>query len=281
MLAFFVHVLSSKRDLVTKKPRYGEKTMERVKSVLRSFAALQLGVSTALDDTISGPGLISTLHSEIQKHSEKHEQEMSAKRAREQEEADRIAQDSIRLEEMKRQQIILAEQTRREEEEMLARRAHEARIRRMEEERAAENAVLAADRELLALVPNIGPNGVRSQISRMKMALMKDNSDEGNALIMMSLSSLRDMFTQIVRHPEESKYRTVRRDHPKFIQDIGRHVGGREVLIAAGFRLENVEGVPCLYSKEPDVENDMDGWSDWFDNLKKTLDVIEEQIMMM
>ena len=267
-----------KRDLVTKKPRYGEKTMERVKLVLRSYAALEVGVSMSLDDTISGPGIISTLRKQIKQHTEKLEVEMHARKSREQEEKDRLALEATRIEEMERQRILLAEQARREEEETLAQRAHEARIRRMEEERAAEDAVRAADRDLLELVPNIGPDGVRTQIGHLKMALMNDNNVEGSALLSIALSSLRDMFTQIVRHPEEMKYRTVRRDHPKFIEDIGRHVGGREILIAAGFRLENVEGVPCLYSKEPDVEKDMDGWSDWFDNLKKTLEIIEDEI---
>ncbi|KAL7446351.1 hypothetical protein ACHAXH_008703 [Discostella pseudostelligera] len=269
---------SKERDLVTKKPRYGEKTMERVKVVLRSYAALEVGVSMSLDDTISGPGVISTIRKQIKQHNEKLELKMHALKSREQEEADRLALEAIHVEEMERQRILLAEQARREEEETLARLAHEARIRRMEEERAAEDAVRAADRELLALVPNIGPDGVRTQIGHMKMAIMNDNNVEGGALLSIALSSLRDMFTQIVRHPEEMKYRTVRRDHPKFIEDIGRHVGGREILIAAGFRLENVEGVPCLYSKEPDVEKDMDGWSDWFDNLKKTLEIIEDEI---
>ncbi len=246
-------------------------------------------MSTALlDDTVSGPGLISTLRSQIQQHSEKLELEMYTRKSREQEEADRLAQEAIRVEELARQRIALAERTRREEEEMLARRAHEARVRRMEEEWAAEESVRTADRELLAMVPNIGPDGVRAQIDRMKVALVNEdnnnnnnsnNNVEGITLLSIALSSLRDMFIKIVRHPEEMKYRTVRRDHPKFIEDIGRHVGGREILIAAGFRLENIEGVPCLYSKEPDVEKDMDGWSIWFDNLKKTLEVIEEQMM--
>ena len=252
--------------------------MERVKVVLRSYAALELGVSTVLDDNASGAGLLSILRSQIQQHTEKIHLEMHARKSREQEDAEQLAQEAVRVAELERQRILLAEQARREEEEMLARLAHEARVRRMEEEQAAEDAVRAADRELLALVPNIGPDGVRAQIGRMKMALMNDSNIDGSTIFSIALSSLRDMFTQIVRHPEEMKYRTVRRDHPKFIDDIGRHVGGREVLIAAGFRLENVEGVPCLYSKEPDVEKDMDGWSDWFDNLKKTLEIIEDEI---
>jgi len=31
-------------------------------------------------------------------------------------------------------------------------------------------------------------------------------------------------------------------------------------------------------SREPDIETDMDGWSGWFDLLKETLAVVEEQV---
>ena len=281
----FIHIASfhdvlfslivGQRDLVTKKPRFGEKTLARVKVVIRTYAALERGVTIALDDTNAGVGLISILRSQIHQHAEKVEADMRSRISREQEEADRLAQEARRVEELEREKILLAKIKRREEEEMLAHRANEARIRRIEEERAAEDAVRAADRELLAMVPNIGPDGVREQIGRMKMAL----KDDANNSLPMALSSLRDMFALIVRHPEEMKYRSVRRDHPKFMENIGRHVGGREVLIAAGFRLEKIEEIPCFYSKEPDVEKDMDGWSDWFDNLKKTLDVIEKEMI--
>ena len=91
-----------------------------------------------------------------------------------------------------------------------------------------------------------------------------------------ALSALLTIFTQIAQHPEEINFRKIRRDHPKFDQDIGRHQGGKEILIAAGFQLVTLDEIPCFYSKEPDLENDMDGWSLWFDNLKANLDAVKE-----
>lgn len=52
----------------------------------------------------------------------------------------------------------------------------------------------------------------------------------------------------------------MRRNHLRFMEDIGRHVGAREVLIAAGFKLEKVDGIPCFFSSEPHIKTNMDGW---------------------
>ncbi len=115
---------------------------------------------------------------------------------------------------------------------------------------------------------------MREQIDRMREALKNDR-----AVLDVALGSLYTLFEQIVRKPEEVNFRRVRRNHPKFMEDIGKYVGGREVLIAAGFRLEKLDGVPCFFSAEPHIETDMDGWSEWFDTLKKTLAVIEEEMI--
>ena len=51
-----------------------------------------------------------------------------------------------------------------------------------------------------------------------------------------------------------------------------------EFLIAAGFELGAIDDVPCYLSKEPNIETDMDGWAAWFDLLKGTLDVLEQEM---
>jgi hypothetical protein len=144
----------------------------------------------------------------------------------------------------------------------------------LEEEQAAVDAEHRADQELLATVPTLGTDGVREQIDRMREAL-KNN----RAILDAALGSLYNLFEQIVRKPEELNFRRVRRNHPKFMEDIGRHVEGREVLTAAGFRLEKLDGVPCFFSAEPHIETNMDGWSEWFDTPKKMLAVIEEEMI--
>jgi hypothetical protein len=96
------------------------------------------------------------------------------------------------------------------------------------------------------------------------------------------LRSLHTLFTQILSKPEEIQYRKIRRDHERFLKDIGRHTGGQEFLIAAGFQLTVDENeIPCFISKEPDIENDMDGWSIWYNNVKLAVDVIDEELKVM
>ena len=254
---------------MTKKPRFGEKTIPRVKAAIRTYRALEKGADVLFNDS----DVVSALRSRIQQHTEQLNATIRAHRSQEQLEAERLAKERILAEERTNQQRLLEEQRKRDEERELARRAEEARMRRLEEERAAVYAEFRADQELLALVPTLGVDGVREQIGRMREALKDDR-----ASLDVALGSLYTLFEQIVRKPEELNFRRVRRNHPKFMADIGRHVGGREVLIAAGFELEKLDGVPCFFSAEPHIESDMDGWSEWFDTLKKTLAVIEEEM---
>ena len=68
--------------------------------------------------------------------------------------------------------------------------------------------------------------------------------------------------------PEEEIFRKIKKDHPKYSQDIGRHAGGNEALVAAGFSLCVVEESQLFIMAEPNLENDFDKWSAWFDNIK-------------
>jgi hypothetical protein len=78
-------------------------------------------------------------------------------------------------------------------EQELAWRAEEARMRCLEEEQAAVDAERGADRELLAMVPMLGMDGVREQIDRMMEALKNDR-----AVLDVALGSLYTLFEQIV-----------------------------------------------------------------------------------
>lgn len=112
---------------------------------------------------------------------------------------------------------------------------------------------------------------MKEQLEVLKQSTANDPQAQKAAL-----SALLQLFQQINAHPEETNFRRIRRDHEKFNQDIGRHQGGREILMAAGFELGAIDEVPCFISKEPDIEKDMDGWSAWFDLLKATLQILQE-----
>jgi len=269
----------AEKDPITRKPRYGEKAVIRVKHAVRAYKALELGISGAFQDhtkpeSTEQSSLVSNLQKQIQMQEEQMNEQRQAKQTQEQIELERIANEKLLAEKRETEQRLLEEQRLREEELELSRRAEEARRRRIEEEQLALAAEREADANLLSLVPTKGPEGVREQIERMRQALKEDR-----AALDVALGSLYTLFDQISRKPEEVSFRRVRRDHPKFNEDIGRHVGGKEVLIAAGFRLETLDGVKCFFSREPNIEHDMNGWSDWFDGLKKTLEVIEEEMI--
>ncbi len=267
------------KDPVSGKQRYGEKTIIRVKDAVRAYKALELGLSEAFgEDTTSDNINQSTLVSNLRQHVQRKEQQLNEQRqalqAQEQMELERINNENELAQKQQIEQRLLEEQRKREEEMELARRAEEARRRRVEEEELTLAAEREADAALLASVPTKGPEGVREQIEKMRQALKDDR-----AAFDAALGSLYTLFDQINRRPEEVSFRRIRRDHPKFNEDIGRHAGGKEVLIAAGFCLETLDGVKCFFSREPNIETDMDGWSKWFDVLKKTLEVIEEEML--
>uniref|UniRef100_A0A7S1Y1F1 PUB domain-containing protein n=1 Tax=Grammatophora oceanica TaxID=210454 RepID=A0A7S1Y1F1_9STRA len=92
---------------------------------------------------------------------------------------------------------------------------------------------------------------------------------------MVAITALTTIFEQIVSRPENVAFRRIRRNHEQFHQDIGRHDGGKELLLAAGFRLGEIDEVPCFISSEPNVETDLDAWTDWFDLLTATLEILQ------
>ena len=256
---------------MTKKPRYGERAIARVKKIIRVHKALEFAVTAAFDTN----GVIGDIHDEIKRHEERLEAKAKAIETTQQLEARRKEQERLEADKLAEEELFKAELEKKKEAEKLAQLAEEARLRRMEEEQRAIDEEAEADRTLLASVPVKGADGVRMQIDRMRTALKSDKK-----ALDIALGSLYQLFDQIVRKPEEVNFRRIRRDHPKFIEDIGQHVGGKEVLIAAGFHLVKLDDVPCFFSKEPHIESDMDGWSDWFDGLKKTLEVIEQEMMI-
>lgn len=268
-------------DPVTGAPRYGSKTATRVLALLDIYDALTRGVSAAFgNDEHLAPGgatsdsAVHCLRLNVKNEEERRKRaEVDANNAAMKEAADAqvVAQ---QREEEERLKAMEAERERVRQEAELHQQALEARRRRAEEVARAQAAEREADRAFQDSIPK-GPDGVRAQLT----ALRESCSGEAGAWD-VAITALHTLFSQITARPEEIKFRRIRRDHPKFLQDIGRHTpGGVEVLIAAGFKLEMLDGVKSFFSKEPDLESDMDRWSDWFDRLKMTLQIIEEEMI--
>ena len=284
-------------DPITLQPRYGIQTMGRVQWVLETYDFLKhhmiVGDATTTTSTSkttpTGDGEeapttsssnSSTTTSLLQQLQDRYQQQVQ----REQEEQIRQEQERIRhedearLEQWRRQQeeqaMLQAERDRehqRQEEQraQLRTQAELARQRRLAQERA--------EQEWFDGIPK-GVEGVRQQLGILQEST-KDHEEDPPRAYKTAIQSLYTLFQQINAHPEETKFRRIRREHEQFQADIGRYKGGVELLIAAGFTLGAIDDVPCYISKEPDIEKDMDGWSAWFDVLKGTLQLLEDEMI--
>ena len=184
----------------------------------------------------------------------------------------------IKEEEERRRKIEEAqlEQQRKEEEariqqeerERLHQQAQQARQERARQQQQEQNWFNSIEK---------GAEGVKRYLKRLKQS----TGDQPVHVYAKAVESLYRLFQQINAHPEETKFRRIRRDHEQFVEDVGRHDGGVELLIAAGFELGAIDDVPCYLSKEPDIEKDMDGWSNWFDVNKATLEILEEAVQQL
>jgi PUB domain len=261
----------AEKDPISDAPRYGAKTAVRVHNLLIVYGAVRKAIFRAFGmpddaaDTAAAAdpsSVVSSLRQAVEvQQTEERLAKMRAQQLAQAQQAHQLAQEEQARQEEERQRLQ-AQESRRQEEEEIARQAEESRQRRA---RAAQ-----AERDWVDSIPK-GPQGVRQQIQRLK-----DDTQDDPVARKTALSALLTMFTQIAQHPEEINFRRIRRDHPKFQQDIGRHQGGKEILIAAGFQLVTLDEIPCFFSKEPDLETNMDEWSLWFDNLKANLEVVKD-----
>ena len=257
------------KDPVSQKSRYGIKTQIRVQNLLKAYEAIATVFSDGDDNEInkSAMSIISRLQTQLQHYQAQQAAELLAvdqKQQQEKEEQERIENEARILEEQRREE----ERKQLEEQEAaeiaeLARQADQIRQQRQSEKEAEQRWIESI---------KVSVDGVKEQVQVLKESTANDLEARK-----IALKSLYTLYQQINAHPEETKFRRIRRDHEQFNRDIGRHKGGKEILIASGFEVGAIDDVPCFLSKEPDIENDMDGWSTWFDLLKATLQILEQE----
>mmetsp|Transcript_27452 Transcript_27452/g.51510 ORF Transcript_27452/g.51510 Transcript_27452/m.51510 type:complete len:412 (-) Transcript_27452:114-1349(-) len=288
-------------DPVTEKPRYGPKSQARVERVLQLYDFLcwqhltANNKQTSKESGTDEPSPSSLMFRELHQRYQEQLQETKREQALE-EQAERLRRQKLQRQQQEqeaRHQALKEQQAAKraaEEEaaaERLAQQAEAARQMR----RAQEEARRQAERDWLDAIPK-GPDGVRHYLEVLKEATATDPAAHTKAV-----QSLCTIFEQIHRHPEEVNFRKIRKNHPRFHQDIGRHNGGIELLVAAGFRPTMLSAaaadptsgnssdgndesptIACLISKEPNLEQDMDGWTAWYDLNKATLEILQKEI---
>ena len=207
-----------------------------------------------------------------------------------------------RIEWEQQQMILDTEERRRQEQE---REEEAVRVTRQQEQdafrqqteqlyqqrqmiQAEQERHRLADRLFLQSIPHRNTRtGVQEQLQRFLEHWTLHDTNQSDAsspppttTLSVSLKALHTVFQQIVKHPDNEQYRRIRRDHTQFIQDIGQYSGGIELLICAGFTIGMVDNtIPSYICKEPNVETDLDGWSNWYDLLKGTLQLIEQEMI--
>eukprot|EP00934_Nitzschia_sp_Nitz4_P004326 Nitzschia sp. Nitz4//scaffold104_size75438//59071//60240//NITZ4_005665-RA/size75438-processed-gene-0.50-mRNA-1//-1//CDS//3329532413//4316//frame0 len=295
----------AEKDAVTGQPRYGAKTQGRVQAFLTLYDFFletipllskddnensnELKTNENNDTETSTSPSILFLSQIEQRHEQQQLEQLSLQQAQEQ--AARLQQEQDRQKQLLAQQQHaqqMAEQERLEQE----RKEAEAAALRQQAQAARERrrALEQAERDWVQQIPK-GPDGVRQQIVLLKESIQQayqsaDSSNDADPLLQQleqqqaletAITSLTTIFRQIHARPEDTNLRRIRRDHPQFQQDIGRFKGGVELLIAAGFELGHIDEVPVYLSKEPNLETDMDAWTVWFDRIKSTLEILEDE----
>ena len=261
------------KDPVTQAPRYGKKTIERVELLLAKYHGLKSGINDAFGEDMdinASESPVQVLENYIQHEikvkdrlkqvDEERNIELSLSRKTEEEE---LANEKKRIEEEEKVR-------QKKERENLRIRAEEARARRVENEQRMLEQEREADRSFLSSI-EVGSNGVRLQLQVLRESC---NTEE----FKVALNALRTIYAQISSRPEEIQFRRIRRDHPKFEEDIGRHKGGKELLIAGGFTFKEMDGMKCFFSAEPDLATDMDAWSTWYQLIKDTINILDEEM---
>jgi uncharacterized protein YdcH (DUF465 family) len=273
----------SEKDPITEKARYGDKTHARVTRLLQAYEELDDSLRLIYnDDDNSNNNNNNNNGSEAAdalvelQNKAALEEEANIEALRIQQETERAAVAAVVLAQEarlkdQREAAAAAEDERRRQREAVENEALQA----IEMERRAVAQAARAEQEWQASIPR-GAGEVRKQIQSLLSSTLVDTAAQTTAI-----EALHTIFSQIVARPEDVKFRRIRRNHPQFQADIGRHVGGRETLIAAGFRLGSIDDVPSFISTEPDIAKDMDGWSAWFDLLKETLAVIEDALIKL
>jgi hypothetical protein len=294
-------------DPVTEKPRYGPKAQVRVRRTVQIYNFLSQQVPVVVDNdsndcnpTSSQIMILQNIMNQYQQEQERHREEQSSLEQQQLEEEMKQQQEleeRERLRKLEEEQRRLWEETQKEEEGLRIRQqAEQVRRQRLLEEQRRRD----AERQYLDSIQK-GTEGVRYYLQQIKDSTVASEQERTTCL-----ESLYTIFEQINKHPEEPNYRRIRLNHPRFHQDIGKHPGGIELLIASGFRptkmspmtettttsdgdvITSTQGVDddesnttmieCLVSKEPNLETDMDGWTEWYDLNKATFETLQKEV---
>ncbi|KAL3667066.1 hypothetical protein V7S43_008008 [Phytophthora oleae] len=265
-------------DPVTNQPRFGPKMLAKVQDLLRRYDDVKLSVAEDAPLRLQVEAKINQVTQEeatrkgveALKEREAREAQHAAEIAKDQElqklqqeaqelEAERQREKSLRIEALSAAAQKIREQREKE-------RAEEERQKRLEEE----------ERERFnASIPH-GKEGLERAIAMLR------ESTGSEAVFRQSLLKLLAVVSNIVSSPENAAFRHIPKDNSHFHTDLGQYVGGHHCLLALGFKelQQGDEAQPkaVFILEEPDLSEDLDAWSNWFDELKEMQSLVESKL---
>ena len=139
----------------------------------------------------------------------------------------------------------------------MEREAHERQKRGAAPTSSADGAAAASD------VPMIAAMALGDALTLLQEGC-------GDAELADALQAVELLCANVVAHPDDAKFRTIRMLNPHFQQTVARHKGGLELLGALGFVVQQAleEDALQLVLEEPSLEADIERWSAWYDGLK-------------
>ncbi|CAN0092205.1 unnamed protein product [Pylaiella littoralis] len=174
-----------------------------------------------------------------------------------------VAAQSILERERERQ---TAEAERSREERQLAAEREEARL--AEDKRRREREA----QELRGSVA-VGAAGVEDGLRRI------DDACGGNpAEKKAAVQALQQILRNVASNPEDPRFRRIKRDNENFQRALGRFEGGIQILLSSGFKMQVEEGQTVLVMNEPDLSEDMDGWTEWYKHISEAVERLKLEL---
>jgi hypothetical protein len=265
---------TTENDPITGNPRYGPKMLEKVLAAIKRYEALHPLVEAAHAEVASIFGQAEQQRGEAEHQAAVEEQKRREVEKQQELEAELLVQQAaaelVREEEAKKKQ-------QEQERQQLADRAAQSRAHRGQQQQQAEQAEAQAAAEADAAFQarlsavQLGMGGLQAAL----VAVKASNSGEEHR---QCVKALHILIGHICEKPEEPMFRQIKLQNPRFDQDIGQHAGGLECMVAMGFKLVvREEEEKVLTMEEPNLAEDMDKWSDWFDHLKLYRDCIQQE----
>ncbi|CAI5740552.1 unnamed protein product [Peronospora destructor] len=258
-------------DPVTKQPRFGPKMLAKVQDVLRRYDDVALKMEKDAPFRLQVVAKIHQLKEEKAARERKTQTVQGAvELAREQKQ--QTLQQEARDQEAKRQRD---EQLRIE---ALATAAQKKRERHEKEraEKEQQQKLEEQERERLnASIPH-GKEGLEKSIA------MLQESTGSEMLFRQSLVKLLGVVSNICSVPENAAFRHIPKDNVNFHSDLGQYAGGHQCLLALGFKelQQGNEAQPraVFVLEEPDLSEELDAWTSWFDELKEMQSLVESKL---